>query len=1590
MQDTVGETEVLGHTATDAGQVFVRSPTVHGELVLVVVTGQRNGHRPDAIHVVIGHRVARTAPAIELTVHVDRVSVRQSVLVHVDAEGHVVNAAAVVGRRSGIVVARRLVVTSSHVVRANASLARVPANRIEHDGLGSGHIEVAVGESTFLDHTGTDRVVARRQVLLVGPVVHLELVAVVLAFRQRHRGRPDAVHVVVGHRVAVAAELVPRAGHIHEAEGGTVVVHVHAEGHLGALERSITTGSTAVEADDVEDFVRTAAVVGAVESAHTVVHTTTAGCEVGRLSTHFGALTVRVGVAVEELVRDAGRTGHEDSGLIHEVSIGVVHQDGSCLPHRVGEATDHVHAVRNQVGHFTHVHAEGDVGRIGIGSAARAFPALGEATRVADRTGAVDGDAAVATAIELLPATEAVLELEFVAARLEIEGDGPASVTIVAHGRSGPSFEGTGNVHAVCCHRDVVGQDRERGGVGRRTTGVAASEAVNRVAVVLARDIEAAVRITGVLAIGRNRLFEAPGRSVQPLVLNVVARHGIEAVGPSAITVVRGDGATRAPALEVARHEYADRVDLLFAHVHRDGHEHAVGRGAGSALAPGIGNVTGSHRPQTVGIAEVVRDRHAVRIQEVVIAVAVQVRAEVQQVLLLTVDEPLVLHVGIGSRREHHLVVAVGIQGGHRTTGGIPVPEGAEEANLRDVGHAAAAHIEGGHEVRASATTSGAGVVARGARVVAHHVEHRGARDDGRTVGEAIDGRGALFATRKLLLSRPSVKGELVLNRVRRNVDGDFVDVVSGVGHGVATTTPAVEAAVEVDDTVRTRVVAHVHLEGDRVSAGTIVDGGRAVVVGCQFVGTAIDIASDDTGLTAVVANHVQDDGGVHNLHATVGESIRRVVVASRADTQLFLSRPSVDGELVFDDPGLERNGRRPNTVGIVVAERVASTTPPVEAAIDVGNVAVDQACLAHVHLERDIIGLGRSGTSAVRAALTEAGADGGVLRDRGQNAVIEVARIRTRQSCQVLLGSPIRIVGRAVQEDVVASSASIHGDRHTVRAVAVIIRHGVGLCTTEHTSSEVHAIRTDFDVRRVHIERHIVHISSGSTTAAGSVSGNRDVVDEERTACTREGTGSDVELDAEDSVAGHTTEIVAEARPVVLVDARVLDVKRVRGAHSREFSLQVNCSTHQRRTCFDVKAQRNIAGASVVHVAIHVLEDVSATCVIHRVGSGHFEGTRFNTRCIPGEAGFRQSSIRNGLPAVHGSRIVKREVHEGRSIVTAGSGVATATVVSTSIIPEVDVVQVDIPARGVGRTIPIELAVELHLNEVLPGHADKIRLSKVHTVPSSRGQRNIDQGLLVATGRCVHWRHLQLTVGACFHPHIQVQVGHAGRIGVGQIRALVVEVGVLQHGVASSRVVLCIHRTTLAPSGVQVGGNGRVGAAIHGNHLGLRERRLCSVVGRPHGIRGTGSILFCARTAEVKALNVENQVRLTEAETAVSEAIAREEVAIRTEQGLLVTSPAIDHVLELVVRIGIEVQDTGVNVVTIRIRQGRGTTTAPPIEGAGDQDGLTSRQVGVAHVDLERHGRLNSNRRARTIRGALGEARVDGGVLGDVAQQAV
>ena len=121
---------------------------------------------------------------------------------------------------------------------------------------------------------------------------------------------------------------------------------------------------------------------------------------------------------------------------------------------------------------------------------------------------------------------------------------------------------------------------------------------------------------------------------------------------------------------------------------------------AGSTLTPRIVDVAGAGRPKTVGVAEVVRDRSASTVQVVVVSIAVEeVLTEVEEVLVLTVDDPLVLHVRTRGRIEDHLPESFGYLSGLRATVRIPTPPGAADADGRHVLNAAAAQVERGGEV---------------------------------------------------------------------------------------------------------------------------------------------------------------------------------------------------------------------------------------------------------------------------------------------------------------------------------------------------------------------------------------------------------------------------------------------------------------------------------------------------------------------------------------------------------------------------------------------------------------------------------------------------------------------------------------------------------------------------------------------------------------------------------------------------------------------------------------------------------------------------------------------------------------------------
>ena len=151
----------------------------------------------------------------------------------------------------------------------------------------------------------------------------------------------------------------------------------------------------------------------------------------------------------------------------------------------------------------------------------------------------------------------------------------------------------------------------------------------------------------------------------------------------------------------------------------------------------------------------------------------------------------------------------------------------------------------------------------------------------------------------------------------------------------------------------------------------------------------------------------------------------------------------------------------------------------------------------------------------------------------------------------------------------------------------------------------------------------------------------------------------------------------------------------------------------------------------------------------------------------------------------------------------------------------------------------------------------------------------------------------------------------------------------------------------------------------------------------------GSQSVLLLTGTAVVEALYVEDQVRRAEVEAAVAEAVTRDEITIRTQDGALVATPTVDHVLELISLAGSKGHVDRVDVVAVVVGHG-GAGTAPTVEGTRDVNGLRAGELRIGHVHLERHDWLVRRRLTGAIRGALAEARADGGVLCDVAQQAV
>ena len=197
------------------------------------------------------------------------------------------------------------------------------------------------------------------------------------------------------------------------------------------------------------------------------------------------------------------------------------------------------------------------------------------------------------------------------------------------------------------------------------------------------------------------------------------------------------------------------------------------------------------------------------------------------------------------------------------------------------------------------------------------------------------------------------------------------------------------------------------------VAARAVVCRGSRVVV----VGRGIHASKDVGGAhaAAVEAHESEVRGRIKG-----GRAVRKATVhgcAGFSPGKLLLGSPSVQGELVLDGAGLERDGQCPSSVAIV-GHGVARPAPSVVSAVH-EHPSECAFVLGHVHLECDVNRGG--GRRAISRAFCEAVLQSCRGRQRCQVAVIVVGCIGAGFSSQVFLGVPVARMGGAVQEHPVA-----------------------------------------------------------------------------------------------------------------------------------------------------------------------------------------------------------------------------------------------------------------------------------------------------------------------------------------------------------------------------------------------------------------------------------------------------------------------------------------------------------------------------------------------------------------------------------------
>ena len=169
---------------------------------------------------------------------------------------------------------------------------------------------------------------ANGQLVYPKPQIRNRRAARVPALEPTGHMHPGRIHCGVRHVHAEGDEELARA-----VIGGRICIEIHRI-RVGASRNPLRTRGAVVEAHGGEHFRLTGPGMNPVVASHTVRSTTACCGEVCRFLAGIHLLAIHIGVAVEELVCNLGRTGNVDRSRPDAVTVCIRHRHRTRLPRR--------------------------------------------------------------------------------------------------------------------------------------------------------------------------------------------------------------------------------------------------------------------------------------------------------------------------------------------------------------------------------------------------------------------------------------------------------------------------------------------------------------------------------------------------------------------------------------------------------------------------------------------------------------------------------------------------------------------------------------------------------------------------------------------------------------------------------------------------------------------------------------------------------------------------------------------------------------------------------------------------------------------------------------------------------------------------------------------------------------------------------------------------------------------------------------------------------------------------------------------------------------------------------------------------------